>query len=131
MYADDCIVYFTSNDINQLYSKFNSSLDQIYIWLNCNNLTLNFYKTEYVIISLKTLKSDFKLIFNDHVIQKLNSFKFLGLTIISQLKFHKNISDVVYKASKPRGILMRLKYLPKNILITLYYSFVWPYLFYF
>ena len=29
MYEDDCIVYFTNNDINQFYSKSNSSLDQI------------------------------------------------------------------------------------------------------
>ena len=47
------------------------------------------------------------------------------------MEFYKHISDIVSKASKSRGILMRLNYLPKYILITLYYSLVLPYLFYY
>ena len=108
MYAGDCIFYFASNDINQLYSKFNSYFNHIYTWLYCKYLTLNFYKS--VIISLKTLNFDFKLIFNDYIIHRKNSFKFSGLTIDSKVKIHKNISDIVCKVSKSRGILIKLNY---------------------
>lgn len=72
------VTYFTSDDINHLYSKINSSLCYVFVWLNYNYLTLNLNTTEYAIISLKSINSKFKITVNNLTIQKSNSFKFFS-----------------------------------------------------
>ena len=44
------------------------------------------------------------------------------------MTFHEHLNHVICKLSKSRGIFYKLNYLPKSILLSLYYSLVYPYL---
>ena len=63
------------------------------------------------------------------IIEVVNSFKYLGLTIQSNLKFDVHISNIIAQISKGTGILYALKpFFPTDCLLKLYYAFVYPHL---
>ena len=89
---------------------------------------MNILKTKYTIISLRNVPNDINLYIENKVLEKSESFKFLGVMIDAKLTFHEHINYLLSKLSKSRGIFYKLNYLPKNVLLTLYYSLVYPYL---
>ena len=59
----------------------------------------------------------------------MKSTKFLGIFIDENLSWNDHISSLCTKVSMNVGVMSRLKwFLPKHILVTLYNSFVLPYL---
>ena len=70
-----------------------------------------------------------KLKINDHVIERVQSFNFLGLLVHYNMTWSKHIEKVSLKISRTIGILNRLKLIyPQCILLTLYNTLIMPYL---
>ena len=68
---------------------------------------------------------------DDQLIDKVEKTKFLGVVIDSKLSWKNHISLVSGKLSKSIGMIIKAReYLNRNALLTLYYSFVYPYLTY-
>ena len=130
MYADDTLLFIEDKNINNLSCKLNYSLSKLYNWLSSNFLTLNINKTMFSIITLKNLPDNINICINGKSVVETKSFKFLGVIIDSKLKFHEHVNYIVAKLAKSRGIFYKLKHLPKHILITLYYSLVYPFIYY-
>ena len=66
---------------------------------------------------------------NEHPIDRVTEFNFLGLTIDENVCWKQHIQKVSAKVSRTLGSLCRLKrYLPENILRLLYNSLVLPHL---
>ena len=64
-------------------------------------------------------------------ISRVYSTKFLGVHIDSKLKWKQHINYINTKLSKCIGILIKARmYLPKSSLLTLYYTFAYPYFLY-
>ena len=62
-------------------------------------------------------------------IDQVQETKFLGVILDSKLSWQPHIEYISKKISKGIGILCKArKYLPQKTLITLYYSFIYPYL---
>ena len=80
------------------------------------------------IITLCNIPDDINLYIDNSPLEKSGSFKFLGVIIDSKLTFHDHVNYVISKLSKSRGIFYKLNYLPENVLLSLYYSLVYPYL---
>ena len=60
-------------------------------------------------------------------IERVKSIKYLGLTIDNKLNFNNHIQDVCNQLSKYNGIIYSLsKFVPRFILINIYYSLVYP-----
>ena len=69
------------------------------------------------------------LILNNSRLSQVKVTKFLGVIIDENLTWKNHIDELATKISKNIGIMNRLKhYLPSKILLTLYNSFVSPYL---
>ena len=67
--------------------------------------------------------------FNGSVIEWINEFKYLGLTITSSLSFSKHISNIALNVSRITGSFVNLRSLvPVHVLIKLYYALVYPHL---
>ena len=49
LYADDTSLTVSGNDLDKLLREINNHLNDVFHWLCCNKLTLNFSKTKYVI----------------------------------------------------------------------------------
>ena len=66
---------------------------------------------------------------NQQIVQ-VNSSTFLG-SIDNNLTWKDLITKISQKISESIGIINRIRYLmPQNVLLNLYYSFVYPYLSY-
>ena len=62
-------------------------------------------------------------------IEETNNIKFLGIIFDKHLTFKHRVDVIARKISKPVGILFKLsKYLPLEIIKTLYYSLINPFL---
>ena len=110
----------------------NEQLTAIYEWLCCNKLLLNVLKTHYMIFTPRNKKvNDINVYINKMPIARVYVTKFLGIQIDSQLNWKNHIEYTCRKLSKCIGILSRARRKSqKSSLISLYYSFAFPYFIY-
>ena len=134
MYADDTNLLSTlcnfhcSNVSNaQLSRNINSELAKVSDWLAVNKLSLNVGKTKFMIFHTKQKKLLPPVIPNIMIcgkaIERVESFKFLGVLIDHKLSWNDHVNSISNKLSRICGILSNLKLiLPQNILIMIYNS---------
>ena len=130
LFADDTSIFITGKCINSMIEKMNTELKKLVIWLQANKLSLNIDKTSYKIFSLrKKIQPVINLHIKSITIKRVFSIKFLGIMIDANLSWSSHIYYIKNKISKSVGILcMARKMLKSNSLLTLYYSFIYPYL---
>ena len=132
LFADDTNMFITGKDMNVLCRQLNEDLRNIQEWLQCNKLSLNVLKTHYMIFTPKNkVIDDIEVKIHDVQIQRVYTTKFLGVQIDSKLTWKMHIEYTCKKLSKCVGILCKArKKLYKSTLISLYYSFAYPYFIY-
>ena len=143
LYADDttldsplCTFDASSNnnkyDRNTLSTNINYELNLVFEWLCMNKLSLNIKKTKFMIFHNRQRNVESlipTLTINQHAIERVRDFNFLGLTFDEHMSWNTHIHKISNKISKTLGILSRLKrYLPQSILLMIYNSLVIPYL---
>ena len=132
LFADDTNVFITGKNIPNLITVMNNELSKLSEWMNANKLSLNVKKTKYMLFCIKNSPIEGgNILLNGEIIDKVNHFKFLGVIIDSHLSWMDHVQHIRKKISKWIGILYKTKdYLKSDTLLTLYYSFVYPYLIY-
>ena len=94
LFADDTNLFYSDNNIRNLFETANQKLSQINNWFLANKLPLNVEKTKYMLfrkcidqegIPLKLLL----LQLNRNIIEKENSLKFLGVIRDEHLTWKK------------------------------------------
>ena len=132
LFADDTNMFITGKDMNVLCRQLNEDLRNIQEWLQCNKLSLNVLKTHYMVFTPKNkVIGDIEVNIHDVQIQRAYTTKFLGVQIDSKLTWKMHIEYTCKKLSKCVGILCKArKKLYKSTLISLYYSFAYPYFIY-
>ena len=133
MFADDTNLFLTGKNINDLINIMNNELAKIKEWMNANKLSLNVTKTQYMVITgfkkMPNICND--ILIDGTKIAMVHSVKFLGVIIDSRLTWSDHITYIKSKMSKSIGLLCKArKKLGKETLLTLYHSFISPYLLY-
>ena len=136
-YADDTTLFSTLNNLVNAQNInpdiiINKELAQINEWLEINKLSLNVTKTKFMVFHTqhkhRAIKPHVPKINNTNI-EKVEQFKFLGLTLDSNLNWKKHSDNITNKCSQIIGILNRLKQiLPQNIKIMLYNALLLPYI---
>ena len=130
MFADDSNFFYTDKDIDSLFSNVNSELEKIVEWLNANKMSLNIDKTHYIIFTMpgKNITNKKDIFMSGSKINEVSSTKFLGVIIDKNLSWKFHIDHLCSKVSKNIGIMRKLKrMLDKNCMVSMYYSFIFPY----
>ena len=84
-------------------------------------------KTEAVLFTLKKLDFFPHLIFDNVVINFVDSHKHLGVTLSSNGQWHAHIENIVSSVTRILGIMRTLKYsISRNALNQMYMSFMLP-----
>ena len=132
LFADDTNIFLSGKNLDSMSMTLNEQLTAIYEWLCCNKLSLNVLKTHYMIFTPRNKKvNDINLYINKVPIGRVYVTKFLGVQIDSQLNWKNHIEYTCKKLSKCIGILSKAwRKLQKSSLISLYYSFAFPYFIY-
>ena len=136
-YADDTTLFSTLNNLVNAQNInpdiiINKELAQINEWLEINKLSLNVTKTKFMVFHTqhkhRAIKPPVPKINNTNI-EKVEQFKFFGLTLDSNLNWKKHSDNITNKCSQIIGILNRLKQiLPQNIKIMLYNALLLPHI---
>ena len=126
-FADDTLVYFASTNVGLLETVMNHELIKIQLWLDSNKLRLNAAKTKFMIFSPKSTifkhASNIKLQIGKQDIELVNSYKYLGVILDSNLNWKSHVSNLVTKLSRSVGMMFKLRhYLNKNARMMVFNS---------
>ena len=95
--------------------KLNSDLEKIQNWLHSNKLTLNNKNTKYAIIGsrykLNNLNHDFNVSVDNREIERVTSYKYLGVEIDEKLSWRNHTDSLCKKVSAGIGAIKRVRHL--------------------
>ena len=134
LYADDSNLFISGRDIGETCAIINNELIKINNWFLANKLKLNIEKTSYMIFRTRNKRIDLQNI-NIHIadirIPLVHSTKFLGVTLDDHLTWKNHVEGVCCKVSSAIGAISRISAIvPKNVLLSLYYTMILPHLMY-
>ena len=136
LFADDTNVFLNDINLSNLVKELNGELINLSNWFKSNRLSLNIKKTKFQVFvsnkkKKKTNTEGIQVRIDNINIDRVESIKFLGIIIDSNLNWNKHIDYICQKISKNIGIIRYVShFLPQKSLLTLYYSLVYPYFFY-
>ena len=120
LFADDTTVYYIADHIEGVIDGLNRIRKDLNKWCSQNKMTVNSDKTEAMIISLKPFIGP--LICEDSNIKFVTTSKCLGVTIDNSLKWNVQVKNIVKSYGAKLSQIKRMKYLPKNVLVEIYYK---------
>lgn len=137
IFADDTNVFASSYDGKELETLINHEMAKIKMWCDINKLSINFNKTNFMIIKSPrkkevnitiTLKGKNN---TSHSIERKSAIKYLGVFIDSTLSWKQHISYTCSRIARNTGIISKLRhYLSLQQLKQLYYTLIYPYISY-
>lgn len=111
LYADDTVVMYHSQNISELQNMMQEDLNTICDWLNHNKLTMNCEKTKYVLMGTQLglcNSQNFNLRAGNTLINRVESFKYLGLTIQQNTKWDTHVTEICKKKNGISGVIHRI-----------------------
>ncbi len=139
-FADDTSLYISDANTEQLFDKANIEINKLYNWFCSNRLCLNARKTKYMIIRSQRNKCDLtghNVYINDIAISRIGNnltketTNFLGIYFDEYLTCKHHLKYTNNRISSSLFMIKQVKHiLPKNILLTLYYSMIQQYITY-
>ena len=130
LYADDMLLYKPVKSIED-FGHLQLDIDRISDWVSCNKLTLNPTKCKAMIISRKrNAVEPPQLVLNGAPLEQVETFKYLGVLLSSNLSWSAHIDSICTKARKLTGLLYRRFYgnMDHHSLLELYSVLIRPHL---
>ena len=131
LFADDTNLFCSNRDYLELERIVNGDLSKLAVWFKANKLSLNAAKTNFILFGSKKFPRPISLVLDGNILEQTNCTKFLGIYMDEKLKWDQHLNYVSGKISRGLGMISRVsKILPSEILLTLYYSLIYPHLLY-
>ena len=110
-YADDILLYRPIRQASD-YQRLQKDVEALGKWANDNYLTFNPSKSKAMVFSRKRnpVQAPSYLSLNGSTLEIVDSVKYLGITISSDLSWTKHINIISSKARKLVGLLFRQFY---------------------
>ena len=134
MFADYTNLFYAHSNIQKLFSTLNEELASIRQWFTSNKLSLNAKKTKYSFLHKPSKKDGIplmlpKLTISNHVTEKQEFIKFLGVPLDENLNWKEHIKCIENKIAKNLGLLYKARaFLERNALLAPYYSYIQTYI---
>lgn len=124
LFADDCMLYTEVQNLEDQL-KLNTSLKKIAEWCDDWQMRINTDKTVCMSITKKTIKLNVSYNFDNATIQNVNHYKYLGLTISSDLDWSEHVRQVTKKALNKLFLVKRaLSFSTHETKLLAYVTFV-------
>ena len=132
IFADDTNVFVSSKNASNLETLVNTELGKIKEWCDINKLSINFKKTNFMIVkSVRKKQVNIDVKIGNQSILRTDHIKYLGVMIDDSISWKYHISFVSSRISRNTGIISRLRYyLSLKQLKQLYYNLIYPYISY-
>ncbi len=121
-FADDTTVIGLIENNNEV--AYREEIQNLTAWCDTNNLVLNIRKTKEIIVDFRTTKkiTHTPLTIKDEAVERVHSYKFLGVTITEDFSWSDNIACIVSKAQQRLYFLRKLRKanLPQKLMVNFY-----------
>lgn len=127
LFADDTTVYLFGKNVDFLYIKMQREIELLSSWFNDNLLVVNIKKTKMMLFSPRsqTVNENPMLTFNGNLIERVQSFKLLGIWIDQNLIWDTHVSSLLKTVVPFKYAMYKFKaYLPLYCLRTLYFGYI-------
>ena len=132
LYADDTVLYVTDNHGHTAARKLQRDLDIFSHWCKANKLSLNAKKTKHMNFGTRNQTKKctiIQLAIDGKAIQRVPSFKYLGVILDPTISFRAHIEHVSNTVSHKMFMLSKVRrYLNNESMLCIYRSMVLPYL---
>lgn len=126
LFADDCIIYHEIRSVKDQI-QLNDYLLQIDNWCTEWQMSLNPHKTVCMTITHKLEPLNYVYNLQGNPLSRVTEYKYLGVTITSNLSWAKHIDNIVAKGNKRLGYIRRvLKQASTDTKLTAYKMLVRP-----
>lgn len=126
LFADDCVIYTPVKTVDE-QTKLNKSLQNIVTWCKKWGMQINTQKTMCMTVTRKKEPLNFTYKLINTSLERVDSVKYLGVTITRSLKWDVHINNVCARAFKQLGFLRRkLATAPTSVKLTAYKTLVRP-----
>ena len=126
LFADDCVCYREIKDMEDTL-KLLKDIDRLGIWARKWGMRFQPVKCNMMQLTNKHNKIQASYTLEGTVLENVDSIKYLGVTITSDLKWNSHIRNVCSKANRTLGFLRRnLFSYPKDVKEAAYKSMVRP-----
>ena len=130
LYADDTLLFFSSNSIAEIESCLSVDLSSIISWLDSNLLFLNYSQTKIMLVGTHqrlARVTSFCVTACNKTFSRVYQFKYLGVMLDPSLSWNDHIDHISSKISSRLGMLRKArKVIPREACITLYDSMILP-----
>ena len=138
IFADDTNIFASSPNATQLETLINQELLMVKEWCDTNRLSINFKKTNYMIIksNKKKIADTFKVKLpnkdgSEYTLEKKHCIKYLRVLIDDTISWNYHLSYTCSRISRNTGIFPKLRhFLDLKQLKQLFYNLIYPYLSY-
>ena len=126
LFADDCVCYREIKDIEDTL-KLQKDIDRLGIWARKWGMRFQPVKCNMMQLTKKHNKIQASYTLEGTVLENVDSIKYLGVTITSDLKLNSHIRNVCSKANRTLGFLRQnLFSCPQDVKEAAYKSMVRP-----
>ena len=129
LYANDTVIILSAKSIVEWYTHAVNYFALYSKWFSINRLCLNDSKTHFMILGLNNVNENQASIKFDNHVHRVNEVHYLGIIIDDKLCWKPHINCIRDKLAQGIGMLkICYSIFPRKCLLTIYYSFVLPYL---
>ncbi|XDV33380.1 hypothetical protein PO909_003804 [Leuciscus waleckii] len=127
-YSDDTAILALLNDHTSI-AAYHDTISHFTHWCTDNFLHLNVEKTKELVFNAPSLS---RISIHGNIIEQVEKFKYLGLTLDNKLTFDYHIKDIHKRSQQRLHILRKLSslYIAPHLLLLLYTSIIQPILLY-
>ena len=127
LFADDINLHMSNSCFNVLQTTVNPELCKIDHWLRANKLSLNYNKTNFILLtSRKHNPASFKVTIINHTISPHDNLKYLGVLLDNKLSWKPHVQKVQTQISRACGIISKLKHYTTPPVLKVVYKFINP-----
>ena len=130
MYADDTVVYISHKDPEVAIALIQSDLINLCTWCNRNKLTINCKKTKYCLYGMrssikKSKMLDIQLSLNANILERVCSYKYLGLILDEHLTYNKHVKEMTKLISHKLYLMSKIRrYITQDACINIFKTMV-------
>ena len=129
LYADDTVLYM-SGQVANITDLVNDDLAKFKYWCLQNKLTINVKKTKCVYFGLKSQVKNIdnhRICIDNMLIDRVNSYKYLGVTLDATLNYNAHLSNCLSLASHKIFLLSKIrKYITFEAANRIYKTMILP-----
>jgi hypothetical protein len=110
LYADDLVLWFSSTSVNEVKEHLQEDLNDLQLWCESNDMTINVPKTKCMIITPPRIKTpQLDILVSTQRVEQVKSFKYLGVVIDDHLTWNEQYEEVCDKVSQLVYLINRHK----------------------